>query len=122
MTPPKMLTVSKRDDVTVIALGPDREHIDEDRITNLQEVILEAIQTADPPLVVIDLPHTNSFTSSFIVLLLHVWSRLKIREGRRFAISGLTAHCQEVIQRVQLHRFCDIFESQDEAVRVLSNS
>lgn len=66
------LEISKRDSVTVIAPGPEYQNLDEKRLENLTDVLLEVSQTADAPLVVIDLSHAFFFGTLFLAILFWV--------------------------------------------------
>jgi anti-anti-sigma factor len=112
--------ISKVDGVTVISLGPDYENLDESLLDTLKETVLQAAQTSDPPLVVLDLSHTKFFGSAFIEVLFRLWNRLNAREGGRFAISGLTPYCAEVLEITRLDQLWPIYSNRDEAVSALS--
>ncbi len=108
--------------VTVIALGSDFDSLDEMAIDDLREQILAATANADPPLVVIDMPHTKFFGSSFIEVLFRVWNRMKAQDGGDFAISGLTSYCTEVLEVTHLDELWKIHDTCDEAVDALAKS
>jgi anti-anti-sigma factor len=109
--------VTRRDDVTVIALGRDYENLDEHRLEEVSLVIFETAQNADPPLVVLDLSHTKFFGSAFIEIMFRAWNRLNARPGGSFAISGLTPYCAEVIETTHLDRLWPVFKTDEEAIR-----
>jgi anti-anti-sigma factor len=111
--------ISKDDEVTVIALGPEYESLDESGLEDLRTVILDVAQTADPPLVVLDMSHTKFFGSAFIEVLFRTWNRLNAREGGKFCLSGLTPYCREVIDITHLDRLWHVCNTRDEAKRVL---
>lgn len=113
--------VSRRNDITVISLGPEYENLDEHALEEVKDVILEASSEADPPLVVLDLSHTRFFGSAFIEILFRAWNRVNSKEGGRFCISGLTSYCREVIEITHLDRLWDIYDNADDAVRALSS-
>jgi anti-anti-sigma factor len=106
--------------VTVIALGEDYESVDEGVLTDLRDVILNAVDEADPPLVVLDLSHTTFFGSSFIELIFRAWNRVQAKDGGKFVISGLTHYCREVISITHLDQLWSIYDNADDAVKALS--
>jgi anti-sigma B factor antagonist len=107
--------------VTVIGLGPAFQIIDEHVLDGgLGESMVEAADEADPPLVVLDLSHTQFFGSSFIEVLFRLWTRLQSRSGGAFAICGLTPHCHDVLKITHLDTLWRLFPNRDEAVRSLS--
>lgn len=112
--------VVRQNNVTVVALGPEYENLDESTLDEIREVVLDAAAQADPPLVVLDLSHTKFFGSAFIEILFRAWNRMNGRAGGRFAISGLTPYCAEVIEVTHLDRLWAIFKTRDEAVRALA--
>ncbi len=112
--------ITKQNLVTVIALGPEYDSLDEHGLDDLKDVMLDVSQTADPPLVVLDLSHTKFFGSAFIEILFRTWNRLNARDGGRFAICGLTEYCKEVIEVTHLDRLWEFFDTCDEAIAALS--
>ncbi len=112
--------IRQQNGVTVIALGSDFDSLDETAIDVLRDQILAATANADPPLVVIDMPHTKFFGSSFIEVLFRVWNRMKAQDGGGFAISGLTSYCKEVLQVTHLDELWKLYDTCDEAVNALA--
>lgn len=109
---------TKRGPVTVVSLGPQYENLDEDSLQKVQRVLLQVASDAQPPLVVIDLSHTTFFGSSFIEILFRMWNRLNQRNGR-FAISGLTDYCREVLEVARLNQLWDLYDSAEQAAAAL---
>ncbi len=120
MTQDRSPNISRRSGVTIVALGPGYENIDESYLDELTKVILDVASSADPPHVVLDLADTQFFGSSFIEVLFRAWNRLNAREGGRFALSGLTKYCREVIDTTHLDRLWRVYANVDEAVEALS--
>lgn len=116
------LEVSRRDDVTIIGLGPEYENLDEHLLDEVREAILAGTDQADPPLVVLDLSHTLFFGSEFIEILFRAWKRLNEREGGKFAISGLTPYCREIIEITHLDELWDVFDNRDLAVSSMTRT
>jgi anti-anti-sigma regulatory factor len=113
------LTVSKQNDVTVIALKSDRARLGMENLTNADEVV-RAAQDVELPLVVVDLSKAASVTSSFFMFLTRIHLPLKSREGARLALSGLSPHTARALKVAHLDQLWEIFESKDEAVRAIS--
>ncbi|MDA1015039.1 MAG: STAS domain-containing protein [Planctomycetota bacterium] len=114
--------VTRHDDVTIIGLGPEYENLDEHLLDEVREAILAGTDLADPPLVVLDLSHTKFFGSAFIEILFRAWKRLNEREGGRFAISGLTPYCREVIEITHLDKLWDVYDTRDLAVSSITKT
>jgi anti-sigma B factor antagonist len=111
--------ISQDQGVTVIALGPEYENLDEHVLEDLQRLLVETARNADPPWVVLDLSHTLFFGSAFLEIIFQAWNRLKSREGGQFAISGLTPYCAEILEVTHLDRLWRIYGTRDEAVNAL---
>jgi anti-sigma B factor antagonist len=109
------------DSVTVIALGPAFESIDETVLdSGIRQLLMNAVATADPPRVVLDLSHTTFFGSSFIEAVFQAWRTLSAKPGSGFAIAGLTSYCQEVLKITHLDTLWQLHPTREEAVRSLS--
>jgi len=119
LLPTKAPSVTREQGVTVIALGPEYEHLDDTELENLKGVLLNTALEADHPLVVLDLSRLGYFGSSFIEALISVWNHLNARPGGRLSLSGLTANCREVIRITHLDQLWSVFETREEAVRSL---
>jgi anti-anti-sigma factor len=119
MTTKRAPEIVKDHNVTVVALGPAYENLDEHALDDLTDLLVETATTVDPPLVVLDLSHTKFFGSAFIEVLFRTWNRLNSRSGGRFAICGLTPYCAEVIEVTHLDRLWDIFATRQQAVQAL---
>ena len=117
----KLPTVEVREDVTCIRLGEEFENLDEQILESIREAMLEAAGKADPPRVVVDLPHTRFFGSSFIEVLFRVWNRINGIPGGRFAISGLSSYCREVLQVTHLDKLWELHDSLEDAVSSLKD-
>ena len=115
-SPPEIVI---QDGVTVISLGADYESLDESQLDELRELLLSAAQQAQPPWVVLDLSHTRFFGSAFIEVMFRLANRIEARKGR-FAISGLTPYCAEVLSITHLDRLWHTYPERDAAVAALS--
>jgi anti-anti-sigma factor len=117
LLPEKAPSVTREQDVTVIALGPEYEHLNDAELEHLKAVLLKTAVEADPPHVVLDLSQLRYFGSSFIEALIRVWNHLNARPGGRMSLCGLTANCREVVGVTHLDRLWSVFETREEAVR-----
>lgn len=113
------IEISQIDGVTVISLGPEFEILDEVKVVGLESNIQRAAEAAHPPLLVLDIPYTKVAGTPFFSLAFGAWSRLKSRDGR-FAISGVTPFCKDVLAVSRLDRLWDVFATKQEAVAALS--
>ena len=111
--------ITQEDGVTVIALGPEYDTLDEPVLDEVKSAILNAADNAEPPLVVLDLSHTRFFGSAFIEILFRAWKRLQARPAGRFCLTGLTEHCREVVEVTHLDQIWDIAGTREDAVRLL---
>lgn len=121
MADSRSLQVTKTQGVTIIALGPEYENLDEWDLDDVRNGILDATKDLDPPRVVLDLSHTKFFGSSFIEVLFRVWNRMKSLENGRFAISGLTPYCAEVLEVTHLNQLWEIFDTKEDAIKTLGS-
>lgn len=115
MPSPAAPEIGIRNGVTVIALGNEYENLDEHLLDKLREVMLGVAQTADPPLVVLDLSNTKFFGSAFIEILFSLSNCLKGRSGS-FALCSLTSYCEEVLRITHLDSIWPVYANRDLAV------
>jgi len=121
MSPPSVSpAVCVENGVTVIALGPEFENLDETLLDQVRDALLDVSVTSDPPRVVIDLSHTRFFGSSFIEVLFRLWTRLNARPGGKFAISGLTPYCADVLHITHLDTLWSVYPDRAAAIQALS--
>ena len=118
MVSPVNPEIRKCRDVTVIAFGPQFESLDEFTLDQIRDFGLEAAKAANPPKVVIDLSYTKFFGSSFIEVLFRVWNRVN-GAGGKFALSGLTSYCREVLEITHLDKLWPMLPNADEAVAAI---
>ncbi len=112
-------SITKQDGVTIIALGPEYENLDDAVLEEMRKIILDGVAAADPPLVVLDLSHTKFFGSAFIEILFRAWNRIVKQEGGEFCLSGLTPYCAEIIDVTHLNQLWTIYKDRNEAVAAL---
>ena len=112
----KSPTIETRQGVTCILLGPEFENLDEQSLDMIRQTVMDAAFEADPPKVIIDLQHTKFFGSSFIEVLFRIWNRIDSTDDGRFAISGLTDYCREVLEVTHLDKLWKLHSSIDDAI------
>jgi anti-sigma B factor antagonist len=106
--------------VTIIALGPEFETLDEMKLDQIRDAILAVADgTPVPAAVLIDLSHTKFFGSSFIEVLFRVWNRVN-QSGGKFAICGLNSYCREILQITHLDTVWKTFPTRLEALQWLA--
>lgn len=116
--PPEIV---KEGQVTIVALGPEYENLDEPRLDALTDVLLQVAETASPPIVLLDLSHTSFFGSAFIEVIFRMWNRLNHREGGKFSICGLSEYCTEVLEVTHLDQLWETYANREEAIRALNS-
>lgn len=114
------IQVTRQEDVTVITLGAEYEKLEEGNLQEVRTKVLSAIEDAEPPWVVVDLANVKFFGSAFIEVLFRAWNRLEKADGGKFAISGLTPYCREVLQVTNLDQLWDIQDTRADAINQLS--
>jgi anti-sigma B factor antagonist len=119
LLPTKAPSVTREQGITVIALGPEYQNLNDAELENLKDVLLSTAAEADLPLMVLDLSRLRYFGSSFIEALICVWNKLNARPGGRMSLCGLTANCREVVGITHLDQLWSVFDTREEAVRSL---
>ena len=114
------LELMKRDDITVVVLGEQYDNLDEPALEAAATELLEIAQSADPPLIVVDMARTKFFGSAFLGTLFRVWRRLKTRKGK-LAMSGATGPCADVLDVTQVNRLWNLYSTREEAVNSLKS-
>ena len=104
-------------DVTVVTFEPNSARITEDCISDTLQLLLSAVQGAQPCML-IDLSHVDFFGSSFIEVLFRVWNRIQHSHGR-FALCSLTPNCSEVIEVTNLDRLWPTFPTRAAGLQAL---
>mgnify|MGYP003351950993 CR=1 FL=1 len=64
------------DGMQVAVLGQEYDNLDAPAIETAAKQLLELAQSADPPLVVVDMQNTKFFGSAFLGVLFRMWRRL----------------------------------------------
>lgn len=109
--------------VTVIGLGPAYKSIDEKSLEGgLRSLLLEAVDRANPPRIVVDLSHTKFFGSSFIELLFQLWNCIQSKPSGAFVLCGVTEYCEEVLKVSHLHTLWRQYPTRNAAVEALTTA
>lgn len=114
------LEVLNDNGVTVIVLGEQYDNLDEPALEAAASDLLEIAQSADPPLIVIDMSRTKFFGSAFLGTLFRVWRRLTTRNGK-FCVSGAMGPCADVLSVTQVDRLWNLFDTREAAVESLKS-
>ena len=114
MTDDARFQTSVQDGVTVVRLGEEYSSLYENSLTELAE-LKTLSESADPPHVVLDLPHTKYFGSAFIGFLMTLSKSLAERSGR-LAVSSPTSFARMALESTKSDLLLDLFDSADEAV------
>ncbi len=114
------LEILKQNGVTVVVLGEQYDNLDEPALQAAAAQLLETAQTADPPLIVIDMGQTKFFGSAFLGTLFRVWRRLTTREGN-LCVCNASGPCADVLQVTQVDRLWNLFETREAAVESLNS-
>jgi len=107
--------VSQINGVTLVHLGPAYENLDEGILDALRVELLQAVQLAEPPVLLLDLSCTKFFGSAFIEILFRMAHRLKQRKGK-FGLSGVTEYCAEVLKVTHIDTLWPIYPTSAEGV------
>lgn len=113
-----MSDISREQGVTIVQVDPDYDSLDEWRIRRFREELLAAVDSADPPLLIVDLSRTSFVGSSFIGVLIRAWKRICVRKGR-MAICGATNVSLEALHVSKLDTLWSIYPTRDEALQGL---
>ena len=119
MSAPELPVITQRDGVTLVSITNAHGSLDTVHIKQLTGPLLRVAETAEPPIVVLDLSETTRFGTAFLASLVRMWKRLASRDGR-LALAGLTPHCLEIIETTHLNEIWEIFETTDDAIRSMA--
>jgi anti-anti-sigma factor len=112
--------VLKEGNVTVLELGPKCRMVEEGMLDSIGQDLLQATVAANPPLVIVDLSHTEFFGSGFIEVLFRVWNRIQQKQGGKLSLCGLQPYCREVLEVTHLDKLWPLHATRADAVKELS--
>lgn len=101
--------------VTVVELARSYDSLDEEATRRLEALLRELAETAEPPLMVLDMGRTASIGSTFVGVLFAASKRLRRRRGH-LALSNVEPNCAEVLHVVRSDAMFKRFATRDEAV------
>lgn len=119
MAAEQLVKISRVENVTVLAIGPDFPALHDTALETLGADLLAATQEADPAWIVLDLTNIEFFGSSFIEILFRMWNRVQMAGDGKFAICGLSSYCKEVLTITHLDKLWTIVPTQEEAINHL---
>lgn len=114
------IEVVRAGEVTILSLGPHYKNLDEAKLERVRHEILAVVETIDPPLLILDLSHTEFFGSAFIEVLFRAWHRVGRRDDGKFAICGLTKYCKEILQVTNLDKLWSLYDTREDALNAIS--
>lgn len=101
--------------VTVVELSRTYDSLDEPATVRLEALLRDLAETAEPPLMVLDMSRTTSIGSTFVGVLFAASKRLRRRQGH-LALSNVETNCAEVLHVVRSVAMFKSFAARDEAV------
>lgn len=104
---------------TVVELARNYDSLDDEATRRLERVLRELAESAEPPLVVLDMSRTVSIGSTFVGLLFAVSKQLRRRQGQ-LALCRVEPNCAEVLHIVRAEAMFNSFATREEAVDELA--
>ena len=108
-------TIEQERGVTIVCPGPDFQNIFESAIPQFDDALTLA-SSIEPPLLVLDLQHTQYFCSKFLELLVRIANRLKVQRKGRVGLCRLTKNCEAILNLARLDKMYERFDSREEAI------
>lgn len=118
MTQVPKIDIATEEGVTIVRLGPEYSSLYEGVLSELKHLI-ELAETVMPPRLVLDLGNTKYFGSAFIGFAVTLASRLRAREGGRFALSSLTPFARMALQTTRSDLLLELYDSSEAAVAAM---
>lgn len=113
-----MTTITHEQGVTLLRVSPDSGALDAARIEQFQAASFQAVDQAEPPLILLDLSDQYFIGSSFIGVILRVWKRIRARGGR-MALGGVNGACKQSLEVSKLASIWEIYPTREEALQSL---
>jgi len=113
-----MAEVQRNQNVTVIVLDAEYEAFDQARLQKARELLFAQADTAEPPLVALDLSSTRYMGSAFIEVMFRTWKRVNERQGQ-LVLCGVQPFCAEVLRTTRLDSVVKSFPTVEAAVAAL---
>ena len=113
------IDVTCENSVTVVTLGPEYESIFGAELGHFQDVISLA-DSVEPPLMVMDLRHSNYFGSGFLGVLVQMAKQIKKRPGGQFGVCQVTGLCRDILIGTRMEHYFDLFDTREDAIAAYS--
>ena len=114
-----MSHLSQLDGVTVFHVDRQYDSLDEGKVGEFSALVMEAVERAQHPLLLLDLGDTTFIGSGFLGVLVRAWKRIRDRQGR-MALCRVNPLCAEVLHASKLDTIWEIYPTRDEAQRALA--
>ncbi len=105
--------------VTVFEVDQEYDSLDERALGELSTQLLNVVETANPPVLLLDLARTKFIGSSFLGVLIRAWKRLRDRNGQ-MALCNVNNLCSEVLQASKLNSIWDVYGTREAAIQGLA--
>lgn len=116
-----MIDLDASGDVSVIQLDLGPFSVTEVMLDSIGIELIEMISKLQPPVAAIDLSPTHHLGSKAVSILVNAWRTARGRKGR-IAFCRLNPYSREVLRTLQLDRHWEVYETREEAVRMLRTS
>lgn len=115
------IEISTQDGVTVVRLGAEFDSLYESELVHLKSV-RDLADTADPPLMLLDLSNTKYFGSAFIGFLIGIANRLKERGEGRLGLCHLAPFARMALEKTKSDTVLGLYGDLDDALSALRAS
>ncbi len=116
-----MAHVLRQSEITLVEMDAEYDALGGETLRTLTELLLELAETADPPIVLLDMTDTRYIGSSFLETLFRAWRRLSARQGQ-LALCGVQPFCGEVFKVTGLQNLWPMYATRDEGLAALAPS
>ncbi|MBI1248412.1 STAS domain-containing protein [bacterium] len=116
-----MVNILRQSDITVLEFGPEYRTLDESNLSPVVQQVVEVAKHASPPLVILDVSHTESIGSVFIQFLIRIWKLIKKRNGE-LVIAGLNDACLDVLKRSKIDSLWQRYPTRESAAQALKSA
>ena len=107
--------------VTVFQVDRQYDSLDEVKVGEFSALLMDAVEGAPHPLLLLDLGDTTFIGSGFLGVLVRAWKRIRDRKGR-MALCRVNPLCGEVLRASKLDTIWEIYSTRDEAQRALAEA
>jgi len=121
MADEEQIQISSEQGVAIVRLGPELDSLYESELVNLKR-LRDLADTAEPPLMLVDLSNTKYFGSAFIGFLIAIANRLKERGNGQLGLCNLAPFARMALEKTRSDTILGIFDTSDEAIAALSTS